>query len=214
MKLALTDEKLHELLVTQVRSNFLLEDGEAALLQEGTAEALRRAEICFAASANKYYRREGEVFFNPYHSGQYCLFLYFLARAVRGQHGVIPLCDKLYLLNKMLNALDLFYEVEMPEVFFTDHPVGTVLGRARYGQGFSFAQNCTVGNNHGAYPEFGDNVRLLSHARVLGRCRIGNNVILSSGCYVKDADVPDCSLVFGESPNLICKQRDPEFFAR
>jgi serine O-acetyltransferase len=38
------------------------------------------------------------------------------------------LADRIYYLNKALNGLDLFYEVEMPDVFYLDHPVGTVIG--------------------------------------------------------------------------------------
>ncbi|TEB40985.1 transferase, partial [Flavobacterium circumlabens] len=29
----------------------------------------------------------------------------------------------------MLNSCDLFYEVNLPDIFFLDHPLGTVIGR-------------------------------------------------------------------------------------
>lgn len=213
MQIAISGEKLAELVLTQIRTNFLLEEGEEKAVLAALPTALARAEKSFAASRNKYYRREGEVWFNPYHSAQYCIFLYFLSNTLwRAKAGV--LCDKVYCLNKMINALDLFYEVEMPEIFFTDHPVGSVIGRAKFGSHFSFSQGCTVGNNKNVYPEFGENVRLMSGARVLGKSRLGSNIIISSGCYVKDQDVPDCCLVFGQSPKLIFKHRDAEFFAR
>lgn len=204
MRIAIPKEKLLELVCTQVRNNFLLEESEKEMLRGGLDDALTRAEVCFSHSQNKYYKRDGEVFFNPYHSAQYGIFLYYFANNLWKKGGGM-LCDKLYLLNKMLNSLDLFYEVEMPDVFFTDHPVGTVLGRAQYGRFFSFAQNCTVGNNKGIYPVIGERVRMLSYSRILGNCRIGDNVTLSSGCYVKDTDIPDNSLVFGQSPQLVIK---------
>ena len=45
---------------------------------------------------------------------------------------------------------------------------------------------------------------------ILGESKIGNNVILSSGSLVKDARIPDNSIVFGQSPNLIIKQKSSD----
>ncbi|MDB6074366.1 MAG: transferase hexapeptide repeat containing protein, partial [Verrucomicrobiaceae bacterium] len=130
----------------------------------------------------------------------------------RRHPGVPTLADRVYYLNKALNGMDLFYEVEMPAIFSLDHPVGSVLGRAVYGDYFSFSQGCTVGNNRGVYPTLGTNVRMLSDSKVIGKCTIGDNVILSAGCYVKDTDVPSCSLVFGTSPNLTIVRKEVGYF--
>ena len=93
-------------------------------------------------------------------------------------------------------------------IFFTlDHPVGTVIGRGCFSNGFSFAQNCTVGNNKGVYPVIGKNFRMCANSTVLGNCHIGDNVTLGAGTLVKDQDIPSNSLVFGYSPNLIIKQK-------
>jgi serine O-acetyltransferase len=97
----------------------------------------------------------------------------------------------------------------MPDVFFLDHPVGSVLGRATYGLNFSFSQNCTVGNNKGIFPTIGKNVQMLSGSKILGRCKIGDNVIVSANTYIKDTDIPANSLVFGSSPNLVIKIVNP-----
>ena len=78
-----------------------------------------------------------------------------------------------------------------------DHPVGSVLGRAQYGEFFSFSQNCTVGNNKGIYPVIGKNVGMLSGSKILGKCEIGDNVIVAANTYIKDQSVPPYSLVFG-----------------
>ena len=100
----------------------------------------------------------------------------------------------------------------MPSIFFLDHPVGSVLGRAKYSERFSFSQNCTVGNNKGIYPTFGQNVKMMAGSKVLGNSRIGNNVIISANSYIKDFDIPSYSLVFGISPNLVIKIKDEEYF--
>lgn len=128
------------------------------------------------------------------------------------------LADRIYYLNKSLNAIDLFYEVEMSDIFHLDHPVGTVLGRATYGDHFSCGQNCTVGNNRGIYPTMGFNVKLLSGSMLIGNCQVGDNVILAANTYVKDCDIQDCdipsySIVFGNTPNLTIKPKDPEYFS-
>jgi serine O-acetyltransferase len=163
---------------------------------------------CFAASTNKYYNHNGEVRFSPYHSGQWCIFLYFLANSIFRKErweAARTLCDKLYFLNKAMNGLDLYYEVEMPDIFFLDHPVGTVMGRAKYSNHFSFGQNCTVGNNKGIFPEIGERVNMMSGSKILGKSRIGNNVIIAANAYIKDQDVPSHTIVFGSSPDLTFK---------
>lgn len=207
MELAIPRGRLLELVSTQVRNNFLIEPDEQETLARFMDEALERLEVCFAASPNKYYWKDARVFFSPYHSAQYCIFLYLLSNTLHRHNAGGVLADKLYYLNKLLNALDLFYEVELPAVFFTDHPVGTVLGRAQYGEYFSFAQNCTVGNNKGHYPVIGSNVSMFSGSMILGNSRVGDFSSIGAGAIVKDQDVPPHTVVFGSSPNLVFKNR-------
>ena len=106
-----------------------------------------------------------------------------------------------------MNGCDLYHEVNLPHYFTLDHPVGSVMGRAEYGEGFSFGQNCTVGNNKGIYPVLGENVRMCANSSIIGNCRIGDNVIIGANSGVKDEDVPDNSIVFGFSPHLIIKAK-------
>ena len=72
--------------------------------------------------------------FSHLHSSQYCIFLYFLARLIWLEKGnsCRLLCDKLFFLNKILNGIDLFYEIKMPSYFFIGHSVGIVLAKAHY----------------------------------------------------------------------------------
>lgn len=114
--------------------------------------------------------------------------------------------DKFYYLNKILHSVDIYSEVELPPVFFLEHPLGTVLGRAEYGNNFFAMQGCTVGGNKGKYPIIGENVKMFSNSKVLGDSHIGNNVWLSANTYVKDELIPNNSIVFGSTPNLIIKE--------
>ncbi|MFX0556533.1 transferase [Maribacter sp. CXY002] len=201
-------EQILKNLVRQLNSYFSLSDEENKIIKDLSQGVFSRCATCFSKNSNKYYSKDGEAYFNPYHSGQYSIFLYYFSNAIfRDSKNNIRLADKIYYLNRIMNALDLFYEVELPEIFMLDHPVGTVIGRATYGNYFSFTQNCTVGNNKGIYPVIGEHVTLSAGSMILGNCKIGNNVILGACACVKDDDIPDNSVVFGSSPNLIIKKR-------
>lgn len=91
---------------------------------------------------NKYYSLKGETYFNPFQSAQYTIFLYYFSNQIFRIGICRLLADKLYYLNKIMNACDLFYEIEL------------------------------IGANSG----------------------------------VKDEDIPNDSLVFGYSPNLVVKR--------
>lgn len=215
MKIEITQEELTALIRRQLNHLFILREGaEIDHLEASIDPTLSNIEHCFKHTPNKYYEKDGQPYFNPFHSGQYSIFLYYLSHTIfenNPEHRT--LADRVYYLNKALNAVDLFYEVDLPKIFFMDHPVGTVLGRATYGDYFSCAQNCTVGNNKGIYPKIGRNVKLLSGAKLIGNSTIGDNVTLSSNTYVKDTDIPSCSLVFGSSPNLTIKKKEPAYFS-
>lgn len=201
-------EMLENLIQHQLHNLFFLNEEEAEVVYYSIPIALKNSEHCFNFSKNKYYKRNNQVFFSIYHSSQYCIFLYFLSRQVFTKYPEMRiLADKIYFLNKTLNGLDLYYEVVMPQVFHLDHPVGSVMGRASYGENFTFAQLCTVGNNKGVFPIIGDNVHMLSGSKILGKCNIGDNVIISANSYIKDEDIPNNSLVFGSSPSLVVKPR-------
>ena len=119
-----------------------------------------------------------------------------------------------------MNSVDWFYAIEMPEHFFAEHPVGSVLGRAKYGDYFYTYQGTTVGgnikDNKLYYPEIGHHVKLFSDAKVIGKTKLGNYVVVSANTYIKDEEIPDNCIVFGQSPNLIIKQKSQiemrEFF--
>lgn len=197
---------LEKLIRHQIYNLFLLEDEEGRVLSCSITAALKRVEFCFGASKNKYYKKNDEVVFSIYHSGQYCVFLYFLSHEIfLNRPDCRVLADKVYYLNKALNGLDLYYEIAMPDVFHLDHPVGSVLGRATYGEGFTFSQLCTVGNNKGVFPVLGRNVIMYSGSKIIGSCNIGDNVDIAANTYVKDADIPSNSIVFGASPDLVIK---------
>ena len=118
--------------------------------------AYKRALYCFSRNTNKYFKK-GTI--DVHHTGQYAILLCYLAR-VAFEAGDRETADRVYALNKALHGFDIFYEVELPNVFFMEHPVGTVLGRAKYSDRLFLGQNVTVGGNKGCYPTIGENVCL------------------------------------------------------
>lgn len=115
--------------------------------------------------------------------------------------------DKIFYLNKIMNGIDIFYDVELPDFFTLNHQVGTVLGRANYSDGFSFIQNCTVGENFGQWPTIGKNVCMCAGSSIIGNSIIGDNVLVGANATIKDEIVPSNVIVFGDSPNLIIKKK-------
>lgn len=172
-------------------------------------EAVERTAHCFSYSASKYFQEHaGEIL--VFNSVQYSVFLYFLSNTAyrHDKHGA--LAEKIFYLNKVLHSVELFYEVEMPSVFNVEHPLGSVMGRAKYADQFFFYQGCTVGGSGGYYPEIGFNVLMYSNSKLLGRSKVGDNVIFSANSYVINADIPSNCIVFGQSPNIIIKKKQPD----
>jgi serine O-acetyltransferase len=214
MRISISTKELVDLTSNQLRGLFGLGREETVELTDAVHQILEQVEYCFSYNRNKYYHENDVVVFNPFHSGQFTIYLYFLSRHLFCKGANRLLADKVYYLNKALNCVDIYYEVELPAVFGLDHPVGSVIGRGKYSNFFYFTQNCTVGNNHDIYPVFGENVTLLAGAMVVGNSHIGNNCIISANTCIKDQDVPDDSLVFGQSPDLIIHKKDESYFQK
>lgn len=201
-----SEAQLVTLVEHQLSNFFPVEDREKILLMESVFSVLDRSYHCFLNIDNKYMKRG---VFSPFHSGQWTIFLYYFS------HTISPLdktlADKLYYLNKIMNGLDVYHEVCLPDIFYLEHPLGTILGRARYGNYFIAMQGCTVGGNRDRatgvimYPVIGEHVTLLSNSKVIGNSKIGNNVTIAANAYIKDTDIPDNATVFGNTPNLIIK---------
>lgn len=167
--------------------------------------ALDRLAGALEAVRDKYFAGVDKTPFNHRHTDHYAMFLYLVANTVFREQGPRELAEKAYALNKALHALDVFYEVELPAIFFFQHPVGTVLGRARYSDYLVVYQRCSTGAKDGVYPDIGRGVVMFGGSAVLGRSRIGDNVWLSAGTLIMGTEIPDNSAVFGQSPHLTIK---------
>lgn len=165
------------------------------------ARTLERAEHCFSRIHRKYFCEDGVVRFDHLNGDQFAAFLYFYANTVWRETGDTELPTRLFYLNKILHGLDLYFAVAMPEVFRLVHPLGTVLGRAEYGDYLVVYQNCSVGADEaGVYPRLGEGCILYSRSSVLGECRLGDNVVLAANSFLLNTDVPADTVVVGQYP--------------
>lgn len=173
----------------------------AAALKAAVASALdRMATLTEAVRPGKGGMKKPPLF-SHLHSDQYASFLYLLSNELYRRDATVP-ATKVYLLNKALHALDIFYEIELPEVFLLAHPVGTVLGRGKYGEFLVVMQNCTVGDIDGRYPSLGRGVVLCTGSAVLGGSVLGDGVCVGAGSLLVDADIPSGRTVVGRGKDL------------
>lgn len=214
MKTLLSKDEIVDLVVKQLSAFFPLDSSNYSEINDATMAVFPRLERNFAKSKSKYFSvklEDGSTtpFFNPFHAVQWMTFLYYLSHELYLRKS--KLCDKIYYLNKIMHSVDLFYAIELPDVFSAEHPLGSVMGRAKYSDYFFFYHGCTVGGTGKDgilnYPEIEENVLMCSNSSILGRCHIGKNVTIGAGALVKNQDVPDNSIVFGQSPNLIIKTK-------
>ena len=203
-------DRIPEQLFRQIDSFYGISEEERDVIRQVLDAVLGKTERTFSRCANKYYHKNEETYFDPLHTCQWFVFLYQLAHELYRNDCDRVISDKIYNLSKIISGCDLYYEVEMPQFFFCEHPVGAVLGRAKYGEYFSFSQGCTVGNNHGFFPVMGDHVTMFADSRILGNCHIGNDVTLAANAFVKDRDIPNHSIVFGQDRDLIIKEKNDE----
>lgn len=100
--------------------------------------------------------------------------------------------DALHWLMRSCCACEVYFSNQIGRGFYVVHGLGTVIGsRNTIGQGFHIYQGCTIGHlkdfEDGCL--IGDNVIMYSRAIILGPVRIGDNVVIGSGCQIME-DVP------------------------
>lgn len=211
---------VRDMLLNQISSNYFKSIEDESLITKHLPKAMERFENCIKDCDNKYYSKENdegiiEPYFDPLHTCQWTLFLYFMANTIyKYENEKIEaarvVCDKIYGQAKTMSGCDIYFEVEMPEVFFFDHPLGSHLGRAKYGNGFSFLQGCLVEKLDGKAPVIDDNVTMLTGSKIIGDSHVGENSVITEGAIIRNENIPANSVVYGESPNLVIKKRGEE----
>ena len=168
---------------------------------------LERVEHCLSKVNNKYYLNKKKFKFNHLNSDHYCVYLYFLSNSLYNNKVDKKICEKTYYLNKLLNGIDMFYEVELPDIFHVVHPLGTILGRAKYSNFLTVYQNCTVGSNTKKSPSLGKYLTLRPGSAILGNSKVGNNCQMASKAIMIDQKLSDNTTYFGNPKNFFLKRK-------
>jgi serine O-acetyltransferase len=164
------------------------------------AQALDRLEFCFRHITARGYSRDGEVTFSHLHTDQYCQFLYWLANSLWSQSQNRPLCDKLTALNRILNAVFLSYKVSLPDIFYMEHALGTVLGHAKYSNFMIVHQNVTV---HTENITIEPGVFLSAGASLIGSMTVGARSSIGPDTRIYNRDIPADSVVFNDDQGVL-----------
>lgn len=200
----MNEKELGELVCHQLSSYWI--DFDREKVKRNISCALERIEENFKGSASPRLFSNGKVNISPFHTVTWAVFLYYLSNSIfvneEGEEAGL-----VYYLNKVMHANDWYCEIKLPTHFFAEHPLGSVLGRADYGDYFFVYQGTTVGGNRKIggvinYPRLGNNVLLYANSVVLGNTTIGNNVIIAADTYILNEHIPDNCIVFGKSPDI------------
>jgi serine O-acetyltransferase len=208
LKLAssLDQQALARYVARQLSHVFPDRDMEPDEIAVALPRTLERLEFNFSHLKSPHYFDGRQARFNHLNTDQYCVFLYYLANTLHRMQGDRSTAAKLFALNKALHAIDLFYEVEMPDVFGVQHPVGVVVGRAKLSNYLFLYQRCTIGGNLALeYPTLGEGVVLFGDTAVIGRTSLGANTWVSVGTRIIDSDIAGGQVVVGDPRSLTLK---------
>lgn len=132
---------------------------------------------------------------DPAISWQHATLLHFLSRAL-ARRRLIKDATRVFLTNKALHGLELFYEIEMPSVFLLGHTIGLVFARATYGPRCVFHQGCTVGRDRDQRPILEEGVVMYPNSAIIGACHVRANTAIAPGVQLVNTDTPGDCIVF------------------
>lgn len=167
---------------------------------------LDRVQYCFSHIKLSSYNNNGCIFFNHLHSDQYSQFLYYLSNSIYKLDYDTRISDKLICLNKALHGIWFSYKGNLPDIFLLSHPVGTVLGNAKYSDYLFVQQNVTV--NTGVIPNetpvLGKFLFLGAGAKIIGSGKIGDNVTIGVDSVIYKKNISDGVLVYCNEEGVQC----------
>jgi len=214
MQLTLSIDALEDYLKNQILIFFPNTKGSIEL-RPFIDKGLERLEYCFSKIKVKYYQNKNGAYFDHLHSDQYAKFLFFVSREAY-LHSNKSVYIKCSYLNKVLNGIDLYGHIKMPNIFLLVHPLGTILGRAAYSDYMIFYQGVTVGGKHENgdiyYPRFSEKTACFANSSIIGKVNSGGNTIFAANSSVVGGDFKSDSLVVGHYPDNVIKNNNKTIF--
>lgn len=205
-----SEQQLWQFVCRQLDSVIPPSNGDNSIDRRSIALAVARTNHCVS-----HIKANAGRPFDRLNSGHYATFLYFLANTIWKEGHDTILATRIFLLNKALNGIDLYFEVTMPDIFLIGHTVGMVFAKASYANGLVFHQGCTVGRNGNDRPTLECNVILYPNSSVIGRCVIRENTVISPGVQLVNMSTPGNCLVFsGEHGRPVFRSIDERYVDR
>lgn len=109
-----------------------------------------------------------------------------------------------YFLKIFCKPLDSLYltSKNMGPGLFIQHGFSTIVGVESMGSNCWINQQVTVGHTDKGRPKIGNNVKIMTGAKVLGNVTIGDNVIIGAGTIIVK-DVPSDCVVVGSRAYIV-----------
>jgi serine O-acetyltransferase len=175
--------------------------GPTPLNADMMAAAIQKTQACLTQL-----KTFNAPIFDYFNSGHYATFLYYLSNLFYKNNND-TLATRLFLLNKAINGIDLYHQIDMPDIFGIGHTVGMVFSKASYANYCVFHQGCTVGRNQDDRPILEEGVILYPQSSVIGKCRVRKNTVIAPGVQLVNTDTPGNCIVFtGERGKPIFKE--------
>ena len=163
--------------------------------------------LYYCISKNKIFRKKlsDDVFFDYLHSDQFLIFLYMCSRVAAEINADYELATKFYYLNKIRHGFDCYFQTVLPEVFYVAHGVGTVLGKATYGNYLYVCKGVTVGASRGGdYPVLGNYVSLGSECTVLGSSHLHDRSTVGAGTTIFNVNLEsNCAIIRSKNGQIL-----------
>lgn len=213
MKLSLTKSDLKDYLKKQVSVYFPDGNIEKEFKNDDIDRALdlglERLENCFKhIKLESYSSDNGQTYFSHLHSDQYSQFLYYFSNSLWTFSQNKEVCDKIVSLNKCLSGMFFSYKGVLPDIFLISHPVGTVLGNAKYSDFLVVMQNVTVNTGNEDGPVLGKGLFLAAGAKIIGTKPIGDRVSIGVDVTIYNQEIKDDKIVYRNmNGELIIKER-------
>jgi serine O-acetyltransferase len=168
------------------RQSLLLCGKEVLLLdcKTGYNEAVQKYLFCLSRKKIKHHPERIWL-----HADEYASFLVFFARQCY-LCGHKDVAEVAYLVNRRLHSFDCFYTRKLPDLFHLEHPIGSILGSAEYGERLVVYQGVTVGGDvKERYPVIGSDVVLFANSSLIGTTTVGFNCAIGCGVQLYAVNV-------------------------
>lgn len=185
-----------------LRNFFELSSSEEREITLIFSEVLKRISFNFKHVKSSYYKQQGLAYFDHFNADHMTVLYYEFSRACY-KNGLESLATKFFYINKIMHSIDIFYTVEMPNIYLFVHPMGSIIGSGTsFGDRVVIYQGVTLGSNsEGNYPVLKGNNILFSGASCIGSCQLSDGVVLGANAYCVDESIESFRTVLNGPAN-------------